>query len=105
MEKFLIMGNLQVKGLKNTVCQDGYSNYLVGKYFGILNDREKKKNYDKLLDSIIEDLIGAVENFDCINLNKLYYKTLSLKYLSYPYFRETIMECIRLVKTIFEIGG
>lgn len=95
------MESSQVKGLKDSICQEGYSNYLVGKYFGILKDREKNKPYDKLLESLVSDLLGAVYDYDCINLNKLYYKTLSLKYLSYPLFRENIMECIKLVKTVF----
>lgn len=101
MEKYSTMGSSQVKGLKDSACQEGYSNFLVGKYFGILKDREKNKNYDKLLESLVCDLLGATEEFDCINLNKLYYKTLSLKYLSYPLFRENIMDCIQLVKTVF----
>ena len=95
------MENLQGKVLKDSVCREGYSNYLVGKYFGILKDREKNKSYDKLLDSLVLDLIGMVHEYDCVNLHKLFYKTLSLKYLTYPLFRENIMECIKLVKGVF----
>lgn len=95
------MENLQGRTLNESICREGYANYLVGKYFGILKDREKHKPYDKLLDSLVLDLIGAVEEYDCINLHKLFYKTLSLKYLTYPIFRENIMECIQLVKGIF----
>lgn len=99
------MENLLEKELNGSICKEAYSNYLVGKYFGILKDREKNKNYDKLLESLIADLLGAVRDYDCINLNRLYYKTLSLKYLAYPFFREDIMECIKLVKTIFSQEG
>ena len=95
------MENLQGKILEGSVCLNGYSNYLIGKYFGILKDREKGKDYDKLLASLVTDLIGAVEEYDCINLQRLFYKTLSLKYLAYPLFREDVMECIQLVKSIF----
>lgn len=95
------MENLPGRTLEGSVCSNGYSNYLIGKYFGILKDREKGKDYDKLLTSLITDLIGAVEEYDCINLQRLFYKTLSLKYLAYPLFRENVMECIQLVKTVF----
>ena len=98
------MGNLRERTLNDSVCREDYTNYLVGKYFGILKDREKHKPYDKLLDSLVSDLIGAVEEYDCVNLHKLFYKTLSLKYLTYPIFRENIMECIQLVKGIFGEG-
>lgn len=99
------MENLPERTLENSACGDGYSNYLIGKYFGILKDREKGKDYDKLLNSLVTDLIGAVEEYDCINLHRLFYKTLSLKYLAYPLFRENIMECIQLVKGIFSAEG
>ena len=68
-----------------------------------MKDREKGKDYDKLLNSLVTDLMGAVEEYDCINLQRLFYKTLSLKYLAYPLFRENIMECIQLVKSIFSM--
>ena len=99
------MENLPERTLENSACGDGYSNYLTGKYFGILKDREKGKDYDKLLNSLVTDLMGAVEEYDCINLHRLFYKTLSLKYLAYPLFREDIMECIQLVKGIFSAEG
>lgn len=99
------MENLPEKPLKNSACGDAYGNYLIGKYFGILKDREKGKDYDKLLSSLVTDLIGAVEEYDCINLHRLFYKTLSLKYLAYPLFRENIMECIQLAKSVFSTEG
>ena len=69
--------------MKNSQCVDGYVNYLKGKYFGILNDYEKNKDFDKLLESLLIDLIGAKEQYDSIHLNNLFAKTASLKYLKY----------------------
>ena len=88
--------------MKNSQCVDGYVNYLKGKYFGILNDYEKNKDFDKLLESLLIDLIGAKEQYDSIHLNNLCAKTASLKYLKYKYFRNTIMECMKLVEVVFQ---
>ena len=44
-----------------------------------------------------------VEEYDSINLNKLYSKTASLKYLKYKYLRETILkDCMPLVESVFK---
>ena len=72
--------------MKNSQCVYGYVNYLKGKYFGILNDYEKNKDFDKLLESLLIDLIGAKEQYDSIHLNNLFANTASLKYLKYKYF-------------------
>ena len=88
--------------MKNSQCVDGYVNYLKGKYFGILNDYEKNKDFDKLLESLLIDLIAAKEQYDSIQLNNLFAKTASLKYLKYKYFRNTIMECMKLVEVVFQ---
>lgn len=92
-----------MKTLKNSVCREGYCNYIKGKYFGILKDCEKKKDYESLIESLLIDLLGATKEFDSINLNKLYSKTASLKYLKYKYLREVILnECMPLVDSIFK---
>ena len=64
-----------------SVCSEGYQNYLKGLYFGILKDCEKNRNYEGLIDTAMEELIGLSSVKDSINLNKLYYKTASLRYL------------------------
>ena len=53
--------------------------------------------------SLLVELLGAVEEYDSINLNKLYSKTASLKYLKYKYLRETILkDCMPLVESVFK---
>lgn len=88
--------------MKNSECNEGYKNYLKGKYFGILKDYEKKKDFSALLDSLMIDLMGAQEEHDSIQLVNLYQKTASLKYLNYKYFRATIMDCMKLIDLVFE---
>jgi len=84
-------------------CTEGYANYLKGLYFGILKDCEKNKDYERLIDSALEELIGLLDVKDSINLNKLFVKTASLRYLKYKYLRETIINsCMPLVDTIFK---
>lgn len=84
-------------------CKEGYANYLKGKYFGMLKDFEKGKDFDYLLDSLLIELSGLSKDYNCIFLNKLYYKTASLRYLKYKYFRQTIInDCMPLVDSIFQ---
>lgn len=97
----LIINYWQGNKMKDSSCVEGYKNYIKGKYFGILRDCEKKKDYSNLLDSLMVDLIGAAEEYDSIQLVNLYQKTASLKYLNYKYFRETIMDCMHLVDVVF----
>lgn len=92
-----------MKEIKNSVCKEAYCDYIKGKYFGILRDCEKKKDYEPLIESLLIELLGAVKEYDSINLNKLYSKTVSLKYLKYKYLRETILkDCMPLVDSIFK---
>lgn len=94
----MIMGKMN-----NSVCHEAYCDYIKGKYFGILRDCERKKDYEPLIESLLVELLGAVEEYDSINLNKLYSKTASLKYLKYKYLRETILkDCMPLVESVFK---
>ena len=87
--------------MKKSQCREGYANYLKGKLYGILSDCEKGKEYDKLLESLEADLIGALDEYDCIQMNTLFTKVSSLKFLKYKYFRKNIMDCMKLVDIIF----
>ena len=87
--------------MRDTKTLPEYREYLKGKYYGILRDCEKGWNYDKLLDSLLIELIGNFKDFDCELLNSLYARTCALKYLKYKYFREDIMSCMKLVDKIF----
>ena len=76
---------------------DGYKNKLKSKLFGLLCEYEKKREWEKFLDSILIELLGYPEELKSINYYILFYKLSSLKYLRYKYFRTTIFECINLV--------
>lgn len=87
-------------------CKQEYAEYLKGKYFGMLKDFEKGKDFDYLLDSLLIELNGLLNEYDGFSLNKLYYKTASLKYLKYKYFRQIIInDCMPLVDSIFKEEG
>lgn len=82
-----------------------YCEYLKGKYFGILGDYEKKKDYEPLIESLLIELLGLTEDFDSDDLYKLYTKTASLKFLKYKYLRKAILkDCMPLVEKIFKGG-
>lgn len=82
-----------------------YCEYLKGKYFGILGDCEKKRDYEPLIESLLVELLSLIEDFNSDNLYKLYAKTASLKFLRYKYLRKTILkDCMPLVEKIFKVG-
>lgn len=77
--------------------QEGYQNKLKNKYFGLLKEKEKDGEWEKFLDTILIELLGYREEDKTINYYMLFYKTSSLKYLRYEYFRKTIFECMNLI--------
>ena len=76
---------------------DGYKNKLKSKLFGLLCEYEKKREWEKFLDSILIELLGYPDELKSINYYILFYKLSSLKYLRYKYFRTTIFECLSLI--------
>lgn len=81
----------------NEIILEGYQNKLKNKLFGLLCEREKDREWEKFLDSIIIELMGYPEEQKTINYYILFYKLSSLKYLRYDYFRTTIFDCMTLV--------
>ena len=81
----------------NTSIKEAYSNKLKSKLFGLLCEREKGRNWEKFLDSILLELMGYGEEQKTINYYILFYKMSTLKYLRYEYFRSTIFECMDLI--------
>ena len=77
--------------------EEGYYNKLKSKYFGLLCEREKERDWEKFLDSILIELSGFSEEDRTINWLELVNKTNSLRYLEYGYFRKTIFECMSLL--------
>lgn len=81
----------------NTQVKEGYNNKLKSKLFGLLCEREKGREWEKFLDSIIIELMGYPEEQKTINYYILFHKLATLKYLSWTYFRSTIFDCMDLV--------
>lgn len=81
----------------NTQVKEGYNNKLKSKLFGLLCEREKGREWEKFLDSIIIELMGYPEEQKTINYYILFHKLTTLKYLSWTYFRSTIFDCMDLV--------
>lgn len=79
---------------------NGYYNKLKGRLYGLLCEKEKEGTWEKLLDTIICELIGFQDIYKTINYWTLIGKLSSLKYLSYIYFRKTIFDCINLVNAL-----
>lgn len=81
----------------NNQVKEGYNNKLKNKLFGLLCEREKGREWERFLDSIIIELMGYPEEQKTINYYTLLYKLTSLRYLSYNYFRSTIFDCMDLI--------
>ena len=74
-----------------------YNNKLKSKLFGLLCEREKGRDWEKFLDSILIELMGYSEEEKTINYYTLYHKLSTLKYLRYEYFRGVIFDCMDLI--------
>lgn len=81
----------------NIQVQEAYQNKLKSKLFGLLCEREKGREWEKFLDSILIELMGYSEEERTINYYILFHKLSSLKYLRYEYFRGTIFDCMDLI--------
>lgn len=88
--------------MKESKCTEGYTNYLKGKLYGILQDCEKGRDYDSLIESLQVDLLGSLAQYDSIAMVNLYNKVSSLKFLKYKYLRKNIMECMKLIDIAFK---
>lgn len=76
---------------------EGYRNTLRNKYYGLLCEFEKGREWERFLDSILIELQGIPENERTINFYSIYYKTASLRYIKYEYFRSTIFDIMHLI--------
>ena len=77
--------------------KEAYNNKLKSKLFGLLCEREKGRDWEKFLDSILTELMGYSEEEKTINYYTLYHKLSTLKYLRYEYFRGVIFDCMDLI--------
>jgi len=77
--------------------KEAYNNKLKSKLFGLLCEREKGRDWEKFLDSILIELMGYSEEEKTINYYTLWHKLSTLKYLRYEYFRGVIFDCMDLI--------
>lgn len=77
--------------------REAYNNKLKSKLFGLLCEREKGRDWEKFLDSILIELMGYGEEERTINYYTLYHKLSTLRYLRYEYFRGVIFDCMDLI--------
>lgn len=82
----------------NEGIKEGYNNKLKSRLFGLLREFEKKREWEKFLDSILIELMGYPEEEKTINYLILYYKLSTLRYLKYECFRTTIFDCMNLIE-------
>jgi hypothetical protein len=81
----------------NSQVKEAYNNKLKSKLFGLLCEREKGREWEKFLDSILIELMGYSEEEKTIDYYILFHKLSTLKYLRYDYFRGTIFDCMDLI--------
>jgi hypothetical protein len=74
-----------------------YNNRLSSKLFGLLCEREKNREWEKFLDSILIEVMGRSEEVRDADYYILFYKLSPLRYLKYEYFRGTIFDCMDLI--------
>ena len=81
----------------NSQVKEAYNNKLKSKLFGLLCEREKGREWEKFLDSILIELMGYSEEEKTIDYYILFHKLSTLKFLRYDYFRGTIFDCMDLI--------
>lgn len=81
----------------NKDIQEGYTNRLKSKLYGLLCEYEKNGEWKTFRDSILIELNGIPEEQRTINYLSLYNKISSLHLLNYEYFRKTIFDCMSLL--------
>ena len=74
-----------------------YKNKLKNKLFALLCEREKNGDWENFLNNLYIEIFGDKKIFKTINYLELQAKMGSLRYLSYPYFRTTIFDCMSLI--------
>lgn len=84
----------------NQDIEDAYIHKMKNKLFGLLRERERERDWEKFLDSIVIELSGIPEDQQTINYISLMHKISALRYLRFEYFRTTILDCMQLFDKI-----
>lgn len=82
------------------IIKEAYKDRMKNRLYGLLCEREKNGEWEKYLDTILIELMGYKDENKTINYYTLYSKLSSCKYLSFKYYRKTILECMNLFDTI-----
>lgn len=83
--------------MENDKVKGAYINKLKNKYYGLLCEYEKDREWERFLDAILIELMGFPDEDKTINYYILFHKTSSLRYLNYKHFRTTVFECMGLL--------
>lgn len=81
----------------NDKILSGYKNKLKNKLFALLCEREKDGDWERFLNNLYIEIFGNKNLLRTIDYLELQAKMGSLRYLSYPYFRSTIFDCMSLL--------
>lgn len=84
----------------NTTVFKGYQNKVASKLYGLLCEREKNGNWEDFLKNIHIEVLGLMNIVQSIHYWELLAKVGALRWLNYKAFRETIFNCIELVKEL-----
>ena len=76
--------------------RESYKEKMKNKLFGLLRERERGREWEKYLDTILIELAGYNESSKTIEYYTLFYKLNMLRFLSFKYYRKTIFECMNL---------
>lgn len=74
-----------------------YKAKLKSRFFGLLCEYEKDREWQKFLDTIMIELLGFNEEEKTSAYYQLLHNTNTLRYLNYNFFRSTIFDCMTLV--------
>lgn len=77
--------------------RNGYINHLKNKIFGILCEFEKNGNWERILDSVLIELMGIPDDERPIDFYTIYYKLSSARYLQHKYLRTNILDVMALL--------
>jgi hypothetical protein len=80
--------------------QEAYIHKMKNKLFGLLRERERGREWEKFLDSILIELQGVPEEQHTINYISLMHKLAAARYLRFEYFRTTVLDCMQLFDKI-----
>lgn len=79
---------------------EGYKNRLKSKIFGMLCEYERSDNWEALLDSILQELIGFNDESKSIDYYIIFYKLSAARYFSHKYLRKAVFDSMALLDTI-----